>query len=368
MDRATIDRRSWLQTAGAALVGAGAGAAASTYALRGGHRSLAPVQASPQRVIRTVVGLRPFRASGFRLEPEALGKKTVIHNYGHGGGGMTLSWGTAHLAMEEALKTGQRTFAVIGSGAVGLATARLLQRQGCLVTIYAKDLPPRTTSNVSCASWYPAESSDPGRRTPEYMDRFARAARLSYRYFQEMAGDYYGIRWLPSYTLSEEPPEADDAGIADLFPDARDLTRKEHPFGQAHCRRIFQMLIEPPIYLNAVMRDFLTAGGKVVVQEFSGRDDLLKLKEPVILNCSGLGAKAIFGDEDLTPIKGQLTVLLPQPEVQYMMVYKGIYMMPRKDGVLLGGTHERGEWSLDPNATEAARVMSDHVDFFKKMA
>jgi glycine/D-amino acid oxidase-like deaminating enzyme len=80
-------------------------------------------------VIRTVVGLRPYRPSGFVVRREAIQEKTIVHNYGHGGGGITLSWGTAHLAVEQALPTGAMRMAVLGSGAVGLATARLLVGQ-----------------------------------------------------------------------------------------------------------------------------------------------------------------------------------------------------------------------------------------------
>jgi D-amino-acid oxidase len=48
------------------------------------------------RVLRARVGLRPFRKSGVRLEREKLRDgRTVIHNYGHGGSGFTLSWGCA---------------------------------------------------------------------------------------------------------------------------------------------------------------------------------------------------------------------------------------------------------------------------------
>ena len=86
---------------------------------------------------------------------EKVGEKTVVHNYGHGGGGITLSWGTSELAVEEAWKTGERRFAVLGCGAVGLATARLLQERGAEVTIYAKDLPPHTTSNIAGGHWSP---------------------------------------------------------------------------------------------------------------------------------------------------------------------------------------------------------------------
>ena len=159
-------------------------------------RKFAPVHVAPDRVIRTVAGLRPFRPSGFVVKTEALGSKTVIHNYGHGGGGITLSWGTAQLAIEEALKTGQTRYAVLGCGAVGLATARLLQRHGFEVTIYAKDLPPHTTSNIAGGLWSPVLIADASRQTPEFTARFHRAARLAHRYFQDLVGDYYGVRWI----------------------------------------------------------------------------------------------------------------------------------------------------------------------------
>src|SRR5690242_20400704 len=61
---------------------------------------LVPVQVARDRLIREVVGLRPFRPSGFVVRAEKLDEKTVIHNYGHGGAGITLSWGTAQLAAD----------------------------------------------------------------------------------------------------------------------------------------------------------------------------------------------------------------------------------------------------------------------------
>ncbi len=142
MERSSLSRRDWLKTAGIAAVGTGLGTSCA-----GTKKNMpAKVNVSPERVIRTVVGLRPFRPSGFVVTSEAFDKKTVVHNYGHGGGGITMSWGTGHLAVEEALQTGQSEFAVLGCGAVGLATARLLQKKGFQPTIYAKDLPTWTIS------------------------------------------------------------------------------------------------------------------------------------------------------------------------------------------------------------------------------
>ena len=344
------------------------------------QRVFAKVKASPDRVIRTVVGLRPFRASGFVVKTAKLDDKTVIHNYGHGGGGLTLSWGTAHLAVDEALKTGQTRFAVLGSGANGLATARLLQRHGFEVTIYARELPlsqiltsPTTatmplTSNIAAGQWSPATVFIRSQTTPQFMDQFNRALLLAYRYYQDLVGDHYGIRWIENYILSNDPPREGPPSEADaLLPEARDLSPAEHPFPFPYVHRFTTMLIEPPIYLTAVMQDFRMAGGKVVVREFHSASEIAVLPEPVVMNCTGLGAGKLFDDQELTPVKGQLIFLLPQPEVDYITVSGELYMFPRSDGVLLGGTHEPGVYSLEPNPEAWQNVMQGHRKIFTDM-
>src|SRR5512145_709050 len=149
-----MNRRDALKQTGILAAGIAAGGCSSRPAPTAPARPrlrLARVSVSKDRIIRTVVGLRPFRPSGFRVEKEKLGRKIVVHNYGHGGGGITLSWGTSHIAVEELFRDEppEGRVAVLGAGALGLATARLLQRRGVEVTLYAKDLPPQTTSNIA---------------------------------------------------------------------------------------------------------------------------------------------------------------------------------------------------------------------------
>src|SRR5215831_15751295 len=96
-----------------------------------------PIRAQTDRIFRVTVCLRPFRAAGPRLDVEKAGEKTVVHNYGHGGSGWSLSWGSSAIAVEKALSTGERDIAVIGCGALGLTSATLLQQAGAKVTIYA---------------------------------------------------------------------------------------------------------------------------------------------------------------------------------------------------------------------------------------
>ena len=332
---------------------------------------IARVKVEPDRIIRIVTGLRPFRPSGFVVRGERLGGKTVVHNYGHGGCGVTLSWGTANLAVAEGLKTIHRRAAVLGCGAVGLATARLLQDHGFQVTIYAKALSPDTTSNIAGALWGPVTLSDHDHRTPAFATQFGEACRFAHRYFQLLVGQRYGVGWVPIYYLGDSAPDHQswEASIVPELYTIAPVPREANPFPAAYVFRRDAMMIEPNTYLPAVMSDFCVRGGKIVVRDFPNLPSVLRLTEPLIFNCTGLGAKQLFHDKELDPIKGQLTVLEPQPEVDYGLISRtdDLYMFPRNDGIVLGGSHEDGEWSLEPSKTEAERIFQGHKKLFAEM-
>ncbi|MYD69530.1 MAG: FAD-binding oxidoreductase [Acidobacteria bacterium] len=371
-----VTRRAALRLGGQAALGA---VAASACGIRRppvtgpgvGATGLVPVDVAWDRIIRRVVGLRPYRPAGFRLETVRMGDKLIVHNYGHGGGGITLSWGTAELAAREAEMAaagGERRAAVLGCGVVGLATARLLQLRGWEVTIYARDLPPRTTSNVAGGQWTPASVFDPDAVTPAFMTQFVEASRIAFRYFQDFVGAGYGVRWIDNYYLSDEPRESRLFDILpDVFASATQLGPGQHPFAAAYAQRVRTMLIEPAIFLSAQLRDVHIAGGKVVVGELRGQEAVAALPERIVINCTGLGAGALFDDSKLMPAKGQLTILFPQPEVDYIAIQRGLYMFPRADGILLGGTFERGNGSLDVDAEAERRIVEGHRRLFRSM-
>ena len=104
-----------------------------------------------------------------------------------------------------------------------------------------------------------------------------------------------------------------------------------------------------------------------MVRELKSREEVQGLAESVVVNCTGLGAKALFGDEELGPVKGQLTFVLPQAEVDYIVIAAGLYMIPRQDGILLGGTFERNVWSLDVNEDARRRIVEGHRALFEGM-
>ena len=376
-----MQRRAFIQTGGSAALGIALGGCASRITpaaapapARRRLVNLAPVDCSMDRIIRTTVGLRPHRDSGFLLRAERLDDKTVIHHFGHGGAGMSLSWGTASLAADLALAHTERRAAVIGCGVVGLTSARQLQRRGFDVTIYTMTVPPDTTSNLSLASFTPtAGLVSPERPTREWDEQFRRAVKIAYLEHQLLAGPRYGVSWINEYQLSDDVPAAPTRvplnPLADMLPAGVDvgsvlLLPGEHPFGTRYATQHPTLRFEPSLYLDALMRDVIGFGGRIVIRTFDTPRDLMSLAEPLIVNCTGLGAKALFEDQELVPVKGQLTVLVPQPEVTYMVGG----MLPRSDGIILnGGMQQRDAWSLEPDEAFQEEVVQGFKTLFDAM-
>ena len=367
----TLHRRQFLQSAlvtGAAIALRSALPKQVLAADKNDKRTFAPVKVSRERLIRTVVGLRPYRPGGFNVDAERLGDKLLIHNYGHGGAGITLSWGTAQLALDLARGFDAMRCAVIGCGVIGLSTARLLQRRGSSVTIYTKDLPPETTSNIAGGFWYPTSIYDPRTATPKFVDQFNQACKTANRAYQLLIGPDYGVRWIDAFEILSAPESVDALmpGGNDLYPDIQIHEDRKRYFGSSYVRQYTTMLIEPQTYLNSLLRDFYLAGGKIVVKELQNKDEIAQVPESLVFNCTGLGARKLVGDQTLSPVRGQLEILLPQAEVDYCYLGMVGYMFPRRDGIVLGGTFQHDNWSTEPDPQTTTRILDDHAQMWNR--
>jgi glycine/D-amino acid oxidase-like deaminating enzyme len=377
-----VTRREWITLAGLGTAGLALGGCAARVPAAATPRYRRPLALAPfarpriaaDLVVRTLVGLRPFRPSGFVVRAEKTGEKLLVHNYGHGGGGITLSWGSSSLAVREARDVTDRRAAVLGAGIMGLTTARLLQDRGWRVTIYTKDLPPHTTSNIAGGQWSPTSVFDEGRLTPAFEAQFKDAARIAHHAFAGLVGAGYGVRWVENYVLNATPSPPQRTyylrELPELFPSLAELGPGEHPFPVPHVVRFVTMIVEPSVFLRRVLSDVREAGGQVVVRELRDRSEVLSLDEPVVFNCTGLGAATLFGDDELVPVRGQLVFVPPDDRLDYLTVGGGagvLYMFPRSDGILLGGTFERGASHLAPDPDTTARIVSEHVRIAREM-
>jgi D-amino-acid oxidase len=285
-------------------------------------------------------GVRPHRQVSYRLEPDPhmIAGKLIIHNYGHGGAGITMSWGCAELVCEMVLAHGAPSaLAVLGAGVMGLTATTLLAEKHIPVTIYAEKFTPSTTSDVAGGQWAPSfvnyEKNDSAKQQA-YFDVLRRARRA-----HESRGQGYGVRQRWNYTINEiehlkELP-------ADIVPPATVLAHL--PFARLN-RAGFKydlLLVEPPTLMARLQQD-LQGRATFKTRKFRHLSEVAALQEKVIVNCTGFGAGALFHDTLMKPLKGQLVFLKPpQPNLGYLFSGAGnCYVFPRTDAVVVGGSQQ----------------------------
>ena len=380
-----IDRRRLLQTSLAlgGLAGLEACATMAAPSVGAYQPVIAPVRARTDRIFDITVCLRPFRAAGPRLDTETIGHTLIVHNYGHGGSGWSLSWGSGTIAVKKAMANSPREIAVVGCGALGLTSAILAQKAGAKVTIYAREQMPQTRSARATGSWTPdsriALSDHVSPDFPALWEEMARISFKTYRSYLGLPGD--PVEWIDRYAVADNdagprPPRPDTLPfaeygdrIADLTPNRQVLPPGSTPFGNRHVSRNEDLMFNIADYGHTLMTDFLLAGGKIEYREFHEPNELARLKEKVVINCTGYGARALWKDETVVPVRGQIQWLIPQPEVKYGLYYNGINVLSRRDGIcvqsLIGGDMVGyGNTDETPNRAEADAAVNAIAPLF----
>ena len=348
---------------------------------------LPPLRVATDRISRITVCTRPFRAQGPRLDVEQVGAKTIVHNYGHGGSGWSLSWGSSGIAAQKALATGSRDIAVIGCGALGLTSALLLQRAGADVTIYAKELPPNVRSSLATGVWSPdSRICLEENATPSFQRLWEGMARDSFQAYQNLLGlpgdpvefiDGYAV-WdaSGSETPAVRPPdprpkfaELQNRLIPDLSPKGVDLAPGTHPFGARDVQRNSQLMFNLTAYARLLMSDFLANHGRIEIAEFHSPADFAALRQNTLINATGYGARALFRDDSVIPVRGQLARTPPQADIHYALYYKGVGFVPRRDGgvyQVFGGSDYYGynDDTAVPDRTEAELAVNTIAGLF----
>jgi D-amino-acid oxidase len=349
---------------------------------------LMPIRAHVDRIFRVTVCLRPFRAAGPRLDVERVGDKTVVHNYGHGGSGWSLSWGSSGIAVEKAMGFGERDVAVIGCGALGLTSAILLQRAGAKVTIYAKERPPEVRSARATGSWTPdsriALTNAVSPDFPALWEKMCRSSFHIYESYLGMAGN--PVEWTDRYSLSDGNEEAPanrrentlefahyQQRVRDLTPRHQDLPPGSHPFPTRYASRNSSLTFNIAGYSRQLVNDFLVEGGKIERVEFQTPSELSRLSQKVVINATGYGARALWKDESIVPVRGQIAWLIPQPEVNYGVQYKNVNILARRDGIVVqdGGIGEMDGYNNDneePDRKAAEASVQVVAELYGRMA
>ncbi|HEV2286892.1 MAG TPA: FAD-dependent oxidoreductase, partial [Steroidobacteraceae bacterium] len=306
--------------------------------------------------------------------------KTVVHNYGHGGSGWSLSWGAGALAAGMALAGGERDVAVIGCGAIGLTTALELQRAGASVTIYSRELPPQVRSSLATGVFTPdSRICFEEHATPAFRVLWEGMARRAFATFQSFLGlPGTPVEFIDNYFVSDTAEPArrgvpvDDPRprfadlqstlLGDLLPRTARYAPGSHPLGARYLRGGPQLMFNLSAYTRLLMSEFHERGGRIRIEEFHTPADFAHVTEKTLVNATGYGARALLGDESLVPVRGQLARTIPQPDVHYGLIYAGVAFVPRRDGFVfqvIGADdyYGFGDATTMPDRAEAGRAI-----------
>jgi len=372
-------------------VTAAPGSAAQPLSIYDALPPIVPIRAHADRMFRITVCLRPFRATGPRLDTERVGEKLVVHNYGHGGSGWSLSWGSSKIAVEKAMHDGEKEVAVLGCGALGLTSAITAQRMGARVTIYCKERPPEVRSSRATGGWTPdsriALADEAGAEFPALWEQMARTSWSMYQSYLGMPGD--PIEFTDRYKLDDgdddAPAKVEGPGavkplefasyrerIRDISPRWQELPAGSHPFPTKHVMRNSGLTFNVADYSRQLMNDFQIAGGRIETAEFHAPGELGRLPQRVVVNCTGYGPRALWSDESVVPVRGQIGWLIPQEGVHYGLYYKDIGVLARRDGIVVQGNITDDMYGYNnadetPNRAESEAALQTLTELYSRM-
>jgi FAD dependent oxidoreductase len=349
---------------------------------------LPSLRADESLINAITVCTRPFRPQGPRVETERLDDTTVVHNYGHGGSGWSLSWGSSAIATGLALATGAREFGVIGCGALGLTSALLLQRAGARVTIYARELPPLVRSSLANGVWTPDSRICLAQHaSAAFRAQWQQMARYSWKTYQGYLGlPGAPVEWFDRYTLTDHPASTEPATrapvdtrppfaslsaelLSDLYPATVEYLPGQHPLGPRLIQAVPWLLFNLTAYTERLMDEYRSNRGRIDVREFHTCAELAALPEKTLINATGYGARALFGDESLIPVRGQLARMPVQEEIRYGLFYRGTSFIPRRDGLVFQVLGDNDYYGYDddtvvPDRSEAAFAVRAIAELF----
>lgn len=240
---------------------------------------------------------------------------------------------------------------VVGAGVSGLTCGVLLAEAGFAVRLCARELPPDTTSNVAAAVWYPYKAYPEERVGAWAAATYAELLRLA-----QVEGAGVQVR----SGLEVFRGRVEDPWWRDALPGFRRAAPGELPPGFADGYAFRAPVIEMPQYLGYLVRRFTEKGGHLETREV--RSLAVELSRyDVVVNCSGLGARALVGDTSMVPIRGQVVRVEQVGVTQFLFDDydpRGMtYIVPRSKDVVLGGTAEEGREGLEPDPAVAAAIL-----------
>ena len=246
---------------------------------------------------------------------------------------------------------------VIGSGVIGLSAARCLQLAGYDVAIVTRELPLRTTSVAAGAVWSGSDLDERSRG-------WAKATLAHFLPLTKLPKSGLTLQRMREVYTRKVP----DPWYRELLPFFQRLSKHEMRGGLIGGYLMDVPMVAPPIYLERLHEQFLAAGGSVEQRSVESLEELSG-EAPLLVNCTGVGAREVAKDDSVYPMRGQ-TLLTDAPGIRvgYMDNCAVDHIFPRADGVLIGGVKTIGDWNRQLDPAISADIMRRCSRIEKRLA
>ena len=240
---------------------------------------------------------------------------------------------------------------ILGAGVSGLSVGIVLLKQGYSVEIWAKDVPPHTTSDVAAALWYPYlcnprdKAITWSKDTHDYLTAYALPDPRS------------GCIMRSFIELFEEP--VGEPWWADAVDEYRHALPEELPPGYVDGYQTDVVLMDSEVYMRWLVDVFTELGGVITIREVSDFSEACAAN-PVVINCTGLGSRQLCGDERVYPVRGQVVraSLNSFSDIVVSETASGLSLIaPRIDDVVLGGTTQANNWNTEVDEEDTAEIL-----------
>lgn len=243
---------------------------------------------------------------------------------------------------------------VIGAGVIGLTTAITLAEHGHPVIVATRDDPAHTTSAAAGALWGPW--------LVQPRDRVLRWAAHTLAVLRDLATDpaTTGVRIAAGRDITtHDYPPPDWAG---LLPDRRPCRPDELPPGYTHGTRYTAPLADMPHHLTYLVERLKAAGGTLTTATITSLYDAAA-HAPIVINCTGLGARELASDPTIYPIRGQHLIVTNPGLTDFTEADTGdspdlIAIYPHGPHAVLGGTAQPELYDPNPDPTTAHAILN----------